>query len=116
MALDPRTWTLTSTADTLAGRTDWLDASDSVAGVVTFQVTGTMNVTLVFELTVDGSTAVDALALPSDSTTAITSIALNGSNLKKAYKIDCHGYNGCRVRCSVYTSGTVAIRAFPSVG
>ena len=107
MPVDTRTWNLTAAAPT----TDNLSPSDAFAGIVGLQITGTWTGTVTFQGTINGSTWVSVLAVPSDSTTAVTTTTANG-----IWRIDAAGYQAVRANFTTPTSGTVVVRAFAGIG
>lgn len=96
-----------------------LTASSTSASITTLngqavaavQITGTWVATVQFEGTVDGTNWFSVNAFPIASGTFVTSATANGQWL-----ITTAGLSGVRVRCSAYTSGTIAITIRASIG
>jgi hypothetical protein len=112
MALDTRTWTFTA-VDTF---TDKINVSESVTGIVGFQATGTCNVVLRAEATINGSTWVTVLLVEGNTTTAATTITVSGSPADKLFRVDAGGYGYVRVYVQTFTSGSCVLRAVTAIG
>jgi len=100
------TGSLTASGSTCAtaGACIQLPLPNQNLGGVTITLSGTWSATNQFEATGDGTNFSAINALPSNSTTAVTSATGNG-----LWQANVAGYVAIRVRVSAYTSGTVVV-------
>lgn len=87
---------------TASGQSLIVSVSNSNAFI--FVVTGTWAGTLQFQGTIDGTTYFPVDADPLSGGNSVTQTTTNGQ-----WTIDCAGYTGIRIYCSVYTSGTISL-------
>ena len=112
MPLDSRSRSFTAVDQV----SDHIQVSDAVSGIVGFQATGTCNVVLTPEATVNGTDWVGVLLVEGNTATAATTITVSGSPATKLFRVDAGGYALVRVKCSTHTSGTCVLRYYTAIG